>query len=178
MTDFANKLDAVLSEYLDNPGVHTSIRISSDLAERKRVLAESVLPKSGIYWWAPQLDDGVKWQVVSFWHEFYGEDIVHYQFWGKFIINHLVSTLNLPRIVIPKLQGLYKSLPRGRIIKKNNGECHLHHGDDVPSGCSIKQVLDEFSLPGNTPIIISPHEIMDSDDYKKLCEVIGINLGL
>lgn len=119
MADFADKLDAILSEYLDNPGVYTSIRISSDLAERKRVLAESALPKSGIYWWAPQSGaNGIEWQVVSFWHEFYGNDIVHYQFWDKFIINYLVSMLNLSRALIPQLMGLYKSLPRGRIIER------------------------------------------------------------
>lgn len=176
MTNFSNKLDSVLQEYLDNPGVHTSIRISCDLAERKRVLAESALPKSGIYWWAPGPDDG-QWQIVSFWHEFYGDDIVHYHFWDKFIVNYLVSTLNLPRTAVSKLKGLYRSLPRGRVIKKNNGEYNLHHGNDIPSGYSVNQVFDEFSLPNNTPVVVSPHEIMDTDDYNALCAVVG-DLGL
>ena len=179
MKDFHVKLDEALSEYGNDPGVHTSIRISSDRAARE-VLREDREPQSGIYWWAPKhgMDDKIEWAIVSFWHSMYGDDIVHPVFWDKFMIKELVATLNLPRTAIQGLMGLYNSLPRGRIIKKQSGICTVHHGDDIPAGGVIQQVFNEFKLPTDTPIIAAPHEAMSQHNHQQLCQIINIDLGL
>lgn len=179
MTDFHIKLNEALSEYSNNPGMHTSIRIGSDRMARE-LLMEDREPQSGIYWWAPKygMDNKIEWIIISFWHSMYGDDIVHPVFWDKFIINELVATLGLPRTIIQGLMGLYNSLPRGRIIKKESGICRVHHGDDIPTGGSVQQILNEFKLPIDTPIIKDPHEVMSENNYQKLCRTINIDLGL
>ena len=178
MTNFRDKLDQALSEHANHLGICVSLQKGFDAKTKSHLLKESRTPRPGIYWWMPHRFSGKwEWQVADYWYQVYGESVVHPEIWNDFIAKELVSIFNLPLTAEPDLRGLYNALPRGRITTAENHQCQVRHGNDMPPGGSEQQILKAFYLPLETPFLFWDHETMDPDNYRKLCAIIGKDLG-
>jgi len=146
-----------------------SVRLYEQAGAKEELLAESYQPQPGIYYWIPLGDKD--WALLPFWAEFYGDKVVHFEVWRKYIAKELTQKFDC----IGKLEQLQRhpyGLPRGRILK-NPQKYYLWHGGDTPVENGIQQVMEEFNLTiENTEILQHPHEEPRQSDVKVVKEIL------
>lgn len=104
-------------------------------------------PFSGSYYWIPL--PGAKWELVGFSDRFYSGNSSHAKVWPEIVNILALNWGKEPEILESQLQTSRYGLPRGRVIRIENGLWGIAHGNDTPRGVSLELVRTEFSLlPG------------------------------
>lgn len=177
---FVEQLDNALAK-IDEPVRRRVARVYRErIAWTKHPEQERRRPLTGIYWWMPGIGEKRKleWRVVAY-HEFIYGEVPHVEIWRKYNADELAAGLGLADVP-EEIKDLYASLPRGRVALAMDGGYRIYHGKDEPPGHSVTTVQEAFNFAegGETMIEFDEHEQIIPDDYHRLLELVGVDLGL
>ena len=177
---FVKQLDNALAK-IDLPVMRRVARVYRErIARTEHPEQERRRPLTGIYWWMPCFGKKRKlgWRVVAY-HEFIYGDVPHAEIWRKYNVDELAAGLGLAHVA-EEIKDLYASLPRGRVAQAMDGGYRIYHGKDEPPGHSVTAVQESFNFAedGENKIEFDEHEQMIPDDYHRLVELVGVDLGM
>jgi hypothetical protein len=111
------------------------------------------------------------------------ETLGHPKFWKRLVAEFLAPHYGIKSAKkIALLEEICYGMPRGRcsqwIERRGLGSWTLYHGSDFPSKLKPEaermKLLNIFGLRGNeVKVIVDDHEMMQSDDQRRLQEIIG-----
>lgn len=128
-------------------------------------------PQTGVYYLIPDPKSN-KYTILSAFDE-PGKGSLHLFLWKE---AHAILSRRFKNA--DDLEDAYTSIPRGRIIERNN-EWVVAHGDDVPLATYRGDILSEFSLNdanaiGKVHWEVDAHEKMNAREKKMAEKTLGI----
>lgn len=144
----------------------------------KLLLRES-LAGPGLWYLVP-VPDGpeVKWELVAFGYDEYGDDSGHAELWLDYVAPVVAASWarrkRRPSQLEDELADLDHAFPRGRITPRLE---HLHGGGTEALGWSLDRVEQRFGLGGKCRRQIDPHEVCDARQRENARALLGLSVS-